>query len=357
MSASAHPPRTEPVHPADGRSDPAAAKRAQARHEKVTAGLAELQIWLVDQVRAGLAALPQAGYGHFDTVAARMVDAQAPGVAGVLRSMPAELTATDWPERTLTVLGGLYLLTEAHRRLDRLPDDLAATICSRVGYPVSKEQVRTRPAVTDRWWALAAVDEVAYQLTSRRVWLRGLDTGRWAMWLTFAPPGRELDTSIQPSGVYACPAHFYPGSGQYRALIEPPLPQVQPADVAVRVDRPGDAELLARTWHGDDLVGVGEEFAALLAVDPWASRLPVVLRGIPQAPRGGAGWRIRDLFGAVVPLLDVSDGWPLIAQSGGESIELMGEYDGRGLRPLAVLPDARGRRYEPVATSMTGASR
>ncbi len=63
----------------------------------------------------------RAGYAHFDTMAARMVDAQAPGVAGMLRSIPAEFASAGWPSRVLEQLGALHLLIQAHRRLDDLP--------------------------------------------------------------------------------------------------------------------------------------------------------------------------------------------------------------------------------------------
>ena len=72
----------------------AAARRAGQRESRVAAGLAELETWLRDQVRAGLSAT-SGGYRHAERVAARMVDAQAPGVAGVLRGlggMPARGT-------------------------------------------------------------------------------------------------------------------------------------------------------------------------------------------------------------------------------------------------------------------------
>ncbi|HTF41334.1 MAG TPA: SWIM zinc finger family protein, partial [Propionibacteriaceae bacterium] len=80
--------RAEPAPPGAGRqrgelADPAAAaKRASARAERVTNGLDELDQWLCDQIRGGIAGLERAGYVHFDRMAARMVDAQAPGVAG-----------------------------------------------------------------------------------------------------------------------------------------------------------------------------------------------------------------------------------------------------------------------------------
>lgn len=336
----------------EGPADPeAAARRAQARREKVDAGMVELRIWLGDQIRTGLANLPRAGYGHFDAIAARMVDAQASGVASILRSLPADLVSADWPTRALHVLGGLHLLAEAHSRLDDLPEDLAATVRSRVGYPVSKETVRARPPVVDCWWALGAVDTVEFQLTTRRVWLRGLDTGRWAMWLTFAPPGRDLDTSVQPGRIYACEVRFYPGSGQHRVLLEPSLPEAPELESTHTEPPPEDRagiSVLDRPWGGDDLATIRAQFAELLAADPWASRLPVVVAGVPMPPRHpGDPWQVRDVSGACVPLVDLGgDGWPMVAQAGGEPLQVMGEYDGRGLVPLAVLPDRLGRRYE-----------
>jgi hypothetical protein len=336
----------DPGRPAggDGPADPeAATRRAEARRGKVSVGLAELELWLGDQVRTGLAGLPRAGYAHFDAIAARMVDAQAPAVAAGLRALPADLVTADWPTRALHALGGLHLLARAHQQLDDLPEELAATVRTRVGYPVSKDVVRSRPAVVDRWWALAAVDSVEYQLTTRRVWLRGLDTGRWALWLTVAPPGRDLDLSIRPGRTYACAAHFYPGSGQHRALIEPPLPDTDEPSASDRTT----AEVVAtRTWGGDDLAAVSVQLADLLAADPWATRLPVVVAGVPVPPVSDGVWRLRDAAGRTVPLIDgEGDPWPIVAQAGGEPLQVMGEHDGRRLLPLAVLPDAHGRRY------------
>lgn len=65
-------------------ADPAAAaKRAALRRERVSLGLAELDRWLGDQVRAGLANLPRAGYAHFD---GRRPDGRRPGARGRHRS-------------------------------------------------------------------------------------------------------------------------------------------------------------------------------------------------------------------------------------------------------------------------------
>src|SRR4029077_123239 len=67
----------EPKAPAD----PAAAlRRAEQREARVASGLTELDRWLCDQVRQGLAASQRYGYRHWDDIAARMIDAQAAGL-------------------------------------------------------------------------------------------------------------------------------------------------------------------------------------------------------------------------------------------------------------------------------------
>ena len=63
---------------------------------------------------------------------------------------------------------------------------------SRIGYPVAKDEVLARPAVTDHWLALGMVETVEYRLETRRVWLYGAETGRWAVLLSFAPIGGFL---------------------------------------------------------------------------------------------------------------------------------------------------------------------
>ena len=87
-----------------------------------------------------------------------------PGVAGMLRSIPAEFASVGWPSRVLEQLGALHLLVQAHRRLDELPADLAATVRARIGYPVAKSEVLALPGVVDHWFAVGMVDTAEYRL-------------------------------------------------------------------------------------------------------------------------------------------------------------------------------------------------
>jgi SWIM zinc finger len=329
----AQPEPTTAVRPPGELADPAAAaKRAAARAERVAAGLDELDQWLCDQIRGGIAGLERAGYAHFDTMAARMVDAQAPGVASMLRSIPAELAGVGWPSRVLEQFGALHLLIQAHRRLDQLPVDLAATVRARIGYPVSKSEVLALPGVVDHWFAIGMVDTAEYRLDTRRVWLHGASSDRWALIMSFAPPGGPLDDTVMAGHLLHARLHFYPGSGQFRALVGEQTsaragPTMPPAE--------SFAEVRAR-------------FAQLVAADPWAARMPAVIIAAP-IPKT-APWRLRDSSGECCEVIDLTDEpWPLLARSGGEPIAVFGEWTPRGFRPMSLLgSDAT----EPFSTAV-----
>ena len=312
-------------------------ERHAGRAERVAAGLNELDQWLRDQVRTGIAELGRGGYGPLDRMAARMVDAQAPGVAGMLRGLPGELAGEDWPARLLEQLGALHLLIAAHRWIEELPADLAATVRARVGYPVRKADVLAGPAVSDHWFAVGAVDSLDYRLVTRRVWLYGASTRRWALLLSFAPPGGFLDDSVTAGQRLHADLHFYPGSGQYRALVGERRDLVEPAE-------PPPPETYAHLL---------ERFADLLAADPWATRMPAVVRAAAVLPdRPGGRWRLREEGGGYRELIELAgEPWPLFARSLGQPTPVFGEWTPSGLRPLSLLPDGQGSSFSSVVTA------
>jgi hypothetical protein len=302
------------------RDEAAAAKRAARREDRVAAGVAELDGWLTDQVRRGLGTLERGGSAEFAAVAARMVDSQASGLAGGLRRA-GELAGRgrDWPGRVLQELALLHLLVRAHGRLDSLPDGLAETVRTRLGFSTSTSDVLVSgERVADRWLVLGVVDQIDDALITRRVWLRGSSSSRPALVLTFAPPGRTMDNSLVPGTVVTGELAFYPGAQPMRALVgsreEEAVPAPCPSGATVSV-------ALA-------------DFAAALAVDPWLERWPMVLSGVAPAMLDGA-WMLVDSDGDALRLRPGADLWPLLAVSGGVPLTVAGEWSAAGLRPLS----------------------
>jgi hypothetical protein len=316
-----------------GRKDEAAAaKRAAERGRRVTDGLADLREWLRDQVRAGLAGAGTAGAGtsQAELMAARMIDAQAPGVAAALRGLPAA-AAGGGPGGLLAEYALLHLLIRAHERLGRLPDGLAAVVRSRVGYPVSKDDVLARPAVTDHWLVLAVRELTDGQVPGRRIWLRGRKSGRWAMLLTFAAPNgawQDLATArLRPGTELPAGLHYYPGQPPLRALIG--TRHADPERGAPPVPEHG-IEAQLTLW------------SAGLEQDPWLTTWPVLLAGTPVPPGGASPgspdeeWRLVDGSGSALPLADRESLWTLLAVSGGEPVTVAGEWHPDGLVALTT---------------------
>jgi hypothetical protein len=314
------------------------AARREDRSQRVADGLAELSEWLRDQIRVGLAASARKGgngSGGAEEMAARMVDAQAPGVAGSLRGLSRlPGTRVDWPSQVLSSYGMLHLLIRAHERLDTLPDDLAATVRARIGYRVSHKDVLARPAVTDHWLVLGRRDLPDGAVPARRIWLRGRDTGRLAMVLTFARNEygywQDRDTAkLAPGSMLHASLHFYPGEPPMRALIGERLGAPVPAKPPVP-DTGIDAMLA--------------DYAAGIEQDPWLTMWPVVLNGTPMPPEPDSGepWYLVDQAGTALPLAaEQASPWKLLVVSDGRPVTAAGEWHPGGLVLLTAWQEGK----------------
>ncbi|MGW0435382.1 DUF5691 domain-containing protein [Micromonospora sp. NPDC003197] len=310
---------------ADGPVDEAAArKRAEQRTGRITAGLAELDQWLLDQVGQGLADAAQVDSKAYQKMAARLVDAQAPTVAGVVRRLgDIPGVGTYWTDRLLGELAMLRLLVTSHDRIGELPDDLAATVRARIGVPVSTDEVLAGTPLRDHWQVLGQIDEDEERLTVRRTWLRGVNSGRFALVLAFSAPGQALPADLVPGTMLDAELCWYPGGLPLRALVARRHGQVEP------MGSPAGASPVREALAG---------WSAALAADPWCERVPMLLADVVPSSDG----HLVDCVGDALPLHPGDeDPWWLLAATGGQPVTVIGEYNPTGFRPLAAWPQDR----------------
>ncbi len=297
-------------------------KRAQRRDQRVRAGIDDLERWLEDVARAGLTDLAGRPRAYFDHMAARLVDAQAPGLARRVRWLSVlPHTGSRWPERMLIELGRLELLLEAYRRIDTLDDRLRADVRTQVGFADSREDILAGPAVADTWSVLSRRVVGEERLRVQRTWLWGADSGGWVLVLDFAAgPQQSLDQTLVPGTRVEAEACLYPGASPTRALLKGP-PRIAGVVKAVPAS---SIELALRSY------------AEALARNPWLERFPMAVG--PVIPRRSAqdSWCLVDDAAARVPI-EGPAGWHLLALSGGHPISVFGEWDGFSLWPLAAL--------------------
>jgi len=308
------------------KSEAALAARADKRMALVTKGLEGLDLWLNDLVRNGLASLELQPATFWERQAARMVDAQAPGVAARLRRMAEIPNATpDWPARLLAALGRLALLTEAFHRLSELDPALQDDVRQAVGWTLEQDEVQARgEAVEDEWLVLGQYVVPEDKLRVQRTWLRSLTTGREALVLQFAF-GKAPFAQTIPCGVrQAARLVYWPGAYPQRALID----ARRGAATALRARLPGCDRL------EDALRGT----ATALARQPWTDRFGYTLREVVPLRDAAHGWSVVDAAGAALPLIK-GEHWRLLALSGGAPVDLAAEWDGESLRPLGAMAD------------------
>ena len=316
----------------------AAQRRSERRVQRIAAGATELEERLTDLLRGGLAGADQRGYAAWDETAARMVDAQAPGLAARVRelgSLPASGRGDPgagggWPERMLSECALLHLLNRGFLALDGLPEPLAATVRTRVGLTVDSAELLAEDAGTDRvrdeWLVLAQRDAEEGRLTARRIWLRGRASGRPALLLSYAAAGRAPDVALPVGTVFDAELCFYPGARALRAALGP---RHAAADTGFVPEGGTVTEALAA-------------YGAALCDDPWLEGWPAVLRDVVPVPGadGGHGWQVADAEGEfalpVTPGTSSTALWKLTAISGGAPVTVFGECGHRGFAPYTA---------------------
>ena len=277
-----------------------AAKRAASREKRVAAGLAELEQWLADLLRRGLASAQAEPARFWERPATRLVDAQAPGLARRVRELAGiPATGDGWQARLLERLATLHLLVEGYRRLEALPPATQADIRAQIGWTVREEEVLAGEATRDRWLVLGGRDEIEERLRVRRTWLWGAASDRPALLLQFAHGSQPFEVALPAGLAIDAELAFFPGAYPLRALIK------ARHDSAHQLDGlPGHATLAEATAAYADAAG-GQSVAggvpaggARRAADPGGRSLDRARRRGPGAAARAAFRRRLDAAGA-----------------------------------------------------------
>ncbi len=316
--------------------DPGAqAKRAASRETKVVAGLRELELWLRDIAHGGLAAVQVQPPEFWERTAARLVDAQAPGIARLVRDMAGVPASGDgWQGRLLERLSRLYLLIQGYKRITELPENVQSDIRALIGWTQNQEELLSLEGVRDRWLVLGQRVEEEDRLRVQRTWLWGEQHSRAALILHFAHGQQPLDASFISGTVIEAELVFYPGAYPLRAIVKERHSAPSAPDRLIGYEKIADAY---------------EEFSGAMAANPWLEKFPMPLLNVTPLRRGdegGESWFVRDAEGRALKIAPRFEfAWTMLALSGGCEIDVFGEWDGIHLWPLSALAENRFSKF------------
>lgn len=305
-------------------------RRWQQRLALMQSGIDELEQWLSDLVRQGIANTEATQKAFWDQAAAKMVDAKLPSLGSYLKETYQTLrTHSDWSELVVQRLGVLYSLTQAFQQRERLPEALQQALYARLGKTMTKAQVIEQGIQQTDLWLVVAVreGEDVEGRAFRKVWLWGLKTQQWALLLEFSFGAVAYEQSYPLGSTWQGTLAFYSKAYPQRATWVHTQPQPP-------------AQHLLPTVPTVSLSTHLQQYSQALQQHPWLPSAPVALASLTAIldPKQNLL-----LFQGeqVLPCaaLPESTQWTLLALSGGHPIDLMGEWNGQEFLPLSWLDE------------------
>jgi hypothetical protein len=321
-------------------ADPKAAERAEAqrvrlreeREAGITAGLEELDRWVLDRLDEGLANFPATATQSCRSAAARLIDAKAPGLAAMVDELATKLFRIPQPSRAsyaMERLSAIALLSSAYRNQQLLPETLRADVRRMIGWTVRREELledKDAPRVSGRWLVVCARSEVQPDRIRRlETWLLRVgeleDSGPdFALLLDFVPlAGGASSPPFYAGEEFEAELVFYPSAAPLRALM---ASRGQANGGIAWGNAPSVSDALD-AWDG------------VLACQPWQESWPMLIGGVRVMRGEGDTLWLTDGGADALPL-EIAKSEAIAPLISLPSIKVAGLWDGRCYALLAA---------------------
>lgn len=314
--------------------DPKAKEKRQTdRLAKVQSGLSEFSLWLHDRMRHGLAGMESQSYQYWEGMAARLTDAQAPGLARIVRQCAGIANSGEgWQASLLDRLSQLHIAVEGFARIEELDLDLQEDLRAVIGFTTSQDEVLAKSGVRDRWQILGQRVDLEDRLKVQRTWLRGEQTKRWALILSFAYGMQALDISLATGTISESELVFFPSRLPLRALVK---------------SKAEAADQLRNFVGYENTDEFLDEYATAIASNPWLESFPIALNNVRAMMSPEQELLLIDNNMTIIPQ-KITKGldWHLLALTGGQPFSIFGEWNGEAFLPLSLICDGHYHRLD-----------
>lgn len=296
------------------------------RLNQMIAGLDELENWLLDTLRQGIAALEQQPYSFWKEMAARMYDAKLGPIGKRIKGISVLIGIDDdWPEKVLIELTSYYLLIRGLRKMEELPLNIQQDLLAVAGVTTRKEELfQYGQIVKDTWMVLGILDGAEDNLNYRRTWILGHETKRYGLILDYAFGNNPFTNHYKKGSVFVGHIVFYPSNTPLRVALKDK--QVLDRIVKRIVGFPSFSTFL-------------DYYAKNLSANPWQLSFPCSIEQVTPILDKGILYLL-DREKNKIPLFkDETSKWKLLSASGGHPINIFGEWSGDSLLLLSITID------------------
>jgi uncharacterized Zn finger protein len=305
-------------------------KRWAQRVQLMTSGMDELELWLTDLIRQGIANTDIQKASFWNQVAAKMVDAKLPRISTYLKETHQLIQQNpNWSEIVVARLGELYLWAESFKKRNLLSAEMQEELYQSLGKIVKKADIlEQHPSTKDLWFILGKKEGVDIEGRSfRKIWLQGQKTKQHALILDYAFGSMGYEQQYIVGDLLDGALVYYSKAYPQRAIFE-------------SFDSAKIYEKIEASTH-NDLNSVLTNYGKALVQNPWLFSFPVGLSKLKAFMNAKKELKIKDINDIIIPLSNVKEEimWKILAISGGHSISLFGEWNGLHFEPLSLLTE------------------
>lgn len=300
----------------------AQAQRQQARMQKVEDGIDELLLWIKDIIRNGILQLPEKGTSYWENMARRMVDAQASGLAAMVRSLgEINYYREGWQHLFMDQLLRIYLVTAGYRNQQLLSIPMQQELRTLIGFTQNQEALRQQKGINDTWLILCKQSTEEDNLTTEKYWLYGLQSRQPALVLQFHARGMSKPQQLLTPGTsIVAELVFFPSEIPLRAIIKEPVTT-------------GKLQVTSGLSGWQELV---ETETALSEKMPVRSERPYIVEQLTPV-RHNMQWWLKDQYQQMMPVKQgFRNIWKLLSMSGGHALNIALLGKEKEYEPLGV---------------------
>lgn len=291
-------------------------------------GIIELQAWLLDLIRHGIADALARDNDYWHNFAARMVDAKLGGIGRRIRSLAQIAQLENAHEYLLAEIAELYLFAQAFQQMENLTIEMQQELLSLSSVNLKKEDVLAQTGVLDTWFIVGQTEKMEENLRQRRTWLIGQNTAAKALLLDFVFGNADFPEQWEVGKMMDAEIVFYPANYEQRALVK------SHAFTGGSFALSGYADWAAFT----------QDYAKAIASNPWLSTFPVLMDDAIPIMENKQLFFIDNHKNQLPASTSEENTWKLIALSGGHPIQIFGEWTGNTIVPLTAFTNHRAIR-------------
>lgn len=332
-------------------------KRQNNRWKKIEQASAELEKLLQDCISTGLS--NSAMYGFFKTMAQKMVDAQAPGIADRIHLLIEHFNTTPSPSRNqnlLSQLGQLQLFCDAIAKRPELPVHLQQQLRTVCAWPLDKAEVLEKnQAFQDQFWVLGISHQsIDKKLTERRVWLWAEKTNQRVLLQDFSYAGQAFEHNWLLGTRHHLEMVIYPDGIGLRGLVKQILPASSSESTQDSIFTQLSQAAVSKDWASEK-----KWQAALYANALWLETSPMLLHQVQivhrkslsaSSPSNQSIVAIVDQQIIELAINDIHQ-WHLLTFALNQKIILFGEWNQHQLTPLLAIGSNSTWQPQPLAST------